>query len=98
MQCADGIGRAMTPYYKMFLQPMNAFLDHNKNLGDSIDYAQRKNDDVGEEVRLTLEIMERTGSEDAFRFIKFAIPPCECQSSLQYRSSLHELQELYVLL
>mgnify|MGYP003388122448 CR=1 len=77
VQCADGIGRAMTPYYKQFLQPMNTFLDRVKNIGDTIDYGQRKNDDVGEEVRLTLEIMERYGTEDAFKFIKFAIPPCK---------------------
>jgi hypothetical protein len=67
----------MTPYYKQFLQPMNTFLDHNKNIGDTIDYGQRNNDDIGEEVRLTLEIMERYGTPDAYKFIKFAIPPCE---------------------
>jgi hypothetical protein len=67
----------MTPYYKQFLQPMNAFLDQTKNLGDEIDYGQRKNNDVGEEVRVTLEIMERYGAPNAFRMIKFAIPPCE---------------------
>ena len=77
MQCADGIGREMTQYYKQFLQPMNAFLDHNRNIGDSIDYGQRNNDDIGEEVRQTLETMERHGTEDAFKFIKFAIPPCK---------------------
>lgn len=79
VQCADGIGRAMTPYYKQFLQPMNTFLDRVKNIGDTIDYGQRNNDDIGEEVRLTLEIMERYGTEDAFKFIKFAIPPCMFQ-------------------
>lgn len=40
VQCADGIGEAMTPYYKQFLQPMNTFLDQHKNLGDTIDYGQ----------------------------------------------------------
>ena len=68
---------AMTPYYKQFLQPMNAFLDQTKNTGDQMDYGQRRNDDIGEEVRTTLETMERFGAPDAFRCIKFAIPPCE---------------------
>lgn len=57
---------------------MNTFLDRNKNIGDTIDYGQRNNDDIGEEVRLTLEVMERTGTENAFKYIKFAIPPCKC--------------------
>ncbi|CAE7551497.1 Pacrg, partial [Symbiodinium microadriaticum] len=75
VQCADGVGIAMTPYYKQFLQPMNAFLDQAKNTGDQIDYGQRNNDDIGEEVRTTLETMERFGAPDAFKCIKFAIPP-----------------------
>lgn len=56
---------------------MNAFLDQTKNIGDEMDYGQRKNNDIGEEVRLTLEIMERFGSPNAYRMIKFAIPPCK---------------------
>lgn len=75
VQCADGVGVALTPYYKQFLQPMNAFLDQTKNTGDEMDYGQRKNNDIGEEVRLTLEIMEKFGAPNAFRMIKFAIPP-----------------------
>jgi hypothetical protein len=70
------IGPAFVPYYKQFLQPMNAFLDHTKNTGDSFDYGQRHNNDVGEEVRVTLEAMERAGGPTAYRSIKFAIPPC----------------------
>jgi hypothetical protein len=30
---------------------MNAFLDQTKNTGDQMDYGQRNNDDIGEEVR-----------------------------------------------
>jgi hypothetical protein len=29
---------------------MNAFLDQTKNTGDQMDYGQRKNNDIGEEV------------------------------------------------
>ena len=77
MQCNEGVGEALTPYYKQFLAPMNAFLEKNKNTGDTMDYGQRKNNDVGEEVRNTLEIMERLGGPDAYRSIKFSIPPCK---------------------
>jgi hypothetical protein len=69
------IGLAFSPYFKQFLQPMNAFLDQTKNTGDGFDYGQRHDNDIGEQVRITLEIMERAGGADAYKFIKFAIPP-----------------------
>lgn len=47
----DGIGQALLPHSKQFLAPMAAFMDSNRNIGDSIDYGQRKNDDIGEQVR-----------------------------------------------
>jgi hypothetical protein len=71
---APGIGEVLLPYSKQFLAPMAAFLDMNKNLGDGIDYAQRKNNDVGEEVRKTLELLEETGGEGSLKAIKFSIP------------------------
>lgn len=71
------IGPAMVQYYKMFLQPMNAFLEENKNLGDAMDFGQRFHNDVGEQVRNTLEVMERAGGPGAFKSIKFAIPVCK---------------------
>jgi len=74
MQCAKEIGAALMPYSKQFLAPMAAFLDMNKNLGDGIDYAQRKNNDVGEQIRKTLELMEEFGGEGSLKAIKFSIP------------------------
>jgi hypothetical protein len=56
---------------------MNAFLEENKNLGDAMDYGQRFHNDVGEQVRNTLEIMERAGGPGAYKSIKFAIPICK---------------------
>ena len=70
------VGLAFSPYFKQFLQPMNAFLDQTKNTGDQFDYGQRHDNDIGEQVRITLEIMERAGGPSAYRNIKFAIPPC----------------------
>jgi hypothetical protein len=44
----------MTPYFKQFLAPMNIFIDQNKNTGGEMDYAQRKNNDIGESVSYIL--------------------------------------------
>jgi Parkin co-regulated protein len=59
VSCSDGIGVALMPYSKQFLAPMMAFMDQNKNIGDRIDYGQRKNDDVGEEVRVHVRLAVR---------------------------------------
>jgi hypothetical protein len=49
--CNVGIGEALMPYGKQFLAPIASFMDICKNIGDSIDYGQRKGDDIGEEVK-----------------------------------------------
>jgi len=45
--------------------------------GDSIDYAQRKRQNLGELIEETLEIFEVHGGEDAFINIKYMIPTYE---------------------
>lgn len=72
--CHPDVGIALTPFSKQFLAPIAAFMDVNRNIGDSIDYGQRKGDDIGEEVRKTLELMEERGGPDAFESIKFSVP------------------------
>lgn len=72
--CNEGIGVALLPYSKQFLAPIASFLDMNRNIGDAIDYGQRKDDDVGENVRRTLELLEEKGGPGAFEAIKFSIP------------------------
>lgn len=47
------------------------------NIGDQIDYGQRKQTNVGELVQETLELLEQTGGEDAFYNIKYMIPTYE---------------------
>lgn len=71
------IGETLLVYSKQFLAPLAAFLDMEKNTGDKIDYGQRKNDDVAEEVRNALEMLEANGGPSATRSIKFSIPTCE---------------------
>lgn len=40
-------------------------------MGDAIDYSQRKRENLGELIAETLELLERTGGEDAFINIKW---------------------------
>lgn len=44
------------------------------NIGDSIDYGQRKQLNLGDLIQQTLEIMETHGGDDAFINIKYLIP------------------------
>ncbi len=47
------------------------------NLGDQIDYGQRKKINVGDLIMETLELLEQEGGEDAFINIKYMIPTYE---------------------
>lgn len=44
------------------------------NIGDSIDYSQRKQLNLGDLIQQTLEIMETHGGDDAFINIKYLVP------------------------
>jgi hypothetical protein len=82
--CGDGCGAALMPYTRQFMAPMAAFLDERRNIGDQIDYGQRKRNDIGEEVRLTLELMEEKSGPTALKAIKFCIPCCKYTSAWLY--------------
>ena len=56
---------------------MNLLRHRNKNLGDGIDYSQKNNDNVGDLIQETLELMERHGGEDAYINIKYMVPTYE---------------------
>eukprot|EP01035_Chromulina_nebulosa_P019959 gene19959-25928_t len=49
-------------------------MDNNRNTGDKMDYRQRKGDDIGEEIRKTLELLEELGGPNALSLIKFSVP------------------------
>lgn len=72
--CNEGIGQVLMPFGKQFLAPISFFMSEKKNLGDRIDYGQRKGDDVGEEIRKVLELMEENGGPTALKQIQFSIP------------------------
>jgi len=47
-------------YGKQFLGPISFFMDEKKNIGDQMDFAQRRNNDIGEEVRKLSQIVALT--------------------------------------
>lgn len=68
------IGQALVPYYRQILPILNIFINKNSNLGDGIDYSQRKRVNMGELITQTLEQLEIHGGEDAFINIKYLVP------------------------
>ena len=56
---------------------MNLFKQSNENLGDKIQYSQRKCLILGDLIQQTLEMFETHGGEDAFINIKYMIPTYE---------------------
>ena len=47
------------------------------NIGDKIDYSQRKNENLADLIQETLEVLEKHGGEDAYINIKYMIPTYE---------------------
>jgi len=73
----DLIGEALVPYYRQLLPVLNMFKVRNLNLGDGIEYAQRKHNNLGDLIHDTLQLLEKYGGEDAFINIKYMIPTYE---------------------
>ena len=63
---AEMVGEALVPYYRQILPVFSLFRGNNKNIGDAIEYGQRKRHNLGDLIAETLELMEQTGGEDAF--------------------------------
>ncbi len=42
------VGQTLVLYYQQILPVLNIFIQKNENLGDSIDFGQRKREDLGE--------------------------------------------------
>eukprot|EP00928_Gymnodinium_smaydae_P053536 TRINITY_DN37506_c0_g1_i1.p1 TRINITY_DN37506_c0_g1~~TRINITY_DN37506_c0_g1_i1.p1 ORF type:complete len:340 (-),score=83.54 TRINITY_DN37506_c0_g1_i1:65-988(-) len=71
------IGEALVPYYRQLLPVFNIFKSKNENIGDKIEYGQRKRMNIGDLIAETLEVLETHGGEDAFINIKYMIPTYE---------------------
>ena len=67
---------------------MNLFKIKNQNLGDKIDYSQRKSANLGDLIQQTLEMFEIHGGEDAFINIKYMIPTYE-SCVLNWENKMH---------
>lgn len=76
------IGENLVPYYRQLLPMLNLFKTSNKNLGDVMEYGQRKDLNVGDLITETLQVLEKTGGPDAFINIKYMVPSYE--SCMQY--------------
>jgi parkin coregulated gene protein len=68
------IGEALVPYYRQILPVFRLLENKNVNIGDQIDYGQRKGQCLGDLIHETLAVFERFGGEDAFINIKYIIP------------------------
>jgi hypothetical protein len=53
----------LVPYYRQLLPIFNLYKNFNNNLGDQIDYGQRKKKTIGDLIQETLEIMEMNGGD-----------------------------------
>ncbi|KDO32437.1 hypothetical protein SPRG_02914 [Saprolegnia parasitica CBS 223.65] len=73
----EGIGPALVPYYRQLLPGLNTFKNKRHNIGDAIDFSQRRDTDVGALIQATLEKMERIGGPDAYVNIKYMVPTYE---------------------
>lgn len=61
--CANYVGEALVPYYRQILPIFNLYKMNNVNIGDKIDYGQRKKLNLGELIQETLELFEQTGGD-----------------------------------
>merc|ERR1719158_2698966 len=70
------IGEALVPYYRQLLPTLQMFKAKKQNIGDKMDYGQRKRDfrNIGELIEETLVMLETAGGEDAFVNIKYIVP------------------------
>lgn len=80
VQSGDMIGEALVPYYRQILPVLNIFKNKNiptKDMGDFIDYGQRRRMNLGDLIAETLQLLEEHGGEDSFINIKYMIPTYE---------------------
>ncbi|KAB7506832.1 Parkin coregulated gene-like protein [Armadillidium nasatum] len=68
------VGEALVPFYRQLLPILNLFKGKNANLGDEIDYSQHRQENLGDLIQETLELLERRGGKDAYINIKYMVP------------------------
>lgn len=65
------VGEALVPYYRQLLTIFNLFITKRVNCGDKIDYGQRRQENLGDLILETLNVLESHGGSDAFVNIKY---------------------------
>ncbi|TYZ58544.1 hypothetical protein PybrP1_009562 [[Pythium] brassicae (nom. inval.)] len=66
VQCCPYVGEALVPYYRQLLSVFNLFITKRVNCGDAIDYGQRRQENLGDLILETLNLLESSGGPDAF--------------------------------
>jgi hypothetical protein len=87
VKTSDILAESLVPYYRQILPVLNLLKHRNRkinvfhhlivNIGDKIDYSQKKNMNLGDLIQETLELFEKHGGEDAYINIKYMIPTYE---------------------
>jgi hypothetical protein len=71
-----GIGETLVPYYRQILPVLNIFVGRQTNMGDAMDFGQRKGH-IGELIQDTLQKLELSGGPDAYVNLRYLIPTYE---------------------
>ncbi|KAK9506944.1 hypothetical protein O3M35_008789 [Rhynocoris fuscipes] len=72
------VGEPLVCFYRQILPPLNIYKDqYVEDLGDRVDFGQRRKENISDLIHETLEALERTGGPDAFINIKYMIPTYE---------------------
>jgi hypothetical protein len=74
-----GASDDLVPYFRQLLPVLNIYYRCNENIGDSIMYGQRKQNNIGDLISETLMLIEQNSSAEANAFIniKYMIPVYE---------------------
>jgi hypothetical protein len=74
-----GASDDLVPYFRQLLPVLNIYYRCNENIGDSMMYGQRKQNNVGDLIAETLMLIEQNASAEANAFIniKYMIPVYE---------------------
>lgn len=67
-------GEALVPYYRQLLPPLGMFKNKNVNIGDRVEFGQRKHTNLGDMIEETLQVLEKHGGSDSFINIQYIIP------------------------
>ncbi|XP_073340404.1 parkin coregulated gene protein [Pagrus major] len=74
VKSGDKVGEALVPYFRQILHIFDLFKDKKTKPSGVIRSHLQKPENIGELIPETLELLERTGGNDAFVHIKIMVP------------------------